>query len=99
MGAPFVRMPTWGQFLALAEDQKVRLVRSKRKLNGPRGETPPVRYFKKDDGPEVIAPALKKSDVMNPILLASLCRAIPVDPTPLGISLEDLPPVEFPPWP
>jgi hypothetical protein len=100
MGVPFAPMPTWGQFLAIARAQKVVLRKAKNQtIDGPRGGLPPIRYLKKGSGPEVIVPAMKGTDIMSPILLASLCRAIPVDPSPFGFTLDDLPPVEFPSWP
>lgn len=96
MSAPVERMPTWAEFLKVARAQGVRLHTARTRIEGPHGKEPPIRYLKKGDGPAVIVPTLRPRDVLTPHLLSALCRTVPVDPAPFDLSLDELPPEEWP---
>ena len=91
MAFPFAPMPTWSAFLAIARAQGVRLRTSKGKLIDPHGDTSSIRYLIREGFPPLIHPQLQSSDRLTPTMLGYLCRRLEIDPSPLGISAEDLP--------
>jgi hypothetical protein len=90
------KLPTWAEFLFLAQKQGVNVVERRLPPQGKPGPDVPVRYLRRAGQPVVIVPALKPRDVLSQGLMAGLCRRLQVDPEPLGISLDDLPPEEWP---
>ena len=90
------RLPTWSEFLFAAKKQGIQIVERDFKLKGPAGAEPPVRYLQRPGGPQVIVPPLRLGDTVRENLLASLCRTLVIDPAPLGIALDELPPQDWP---
>jgi len=90
------KLPSWSEFLYIANKQGVHIEEHDLKIEGPRGREPPVRYLQRPGGIKVIVPPLQLGDIIRENLLGSLCRQLDIDPTPLGISLEDLPPQSWP---
>lgn len=90
MASQATRLPVWSEFLAVAEQQGVKLRQARVTVTDPWGRSPPVRYFQGKDGLEVIAPPLSKYDPVQLTVLGNLCRLLEIDPTPLGYTLADL---------
>jgi hypothetical protein len=84
------RLPTWSQFLFAAGKQGVQIAERPASVRSLKGREPPVRYLRHGDGLPVIVPTLQLSDIVQEPLLSSLCLLLDVDPSPLGISAEDL---------
>jgi len=90
------RLPTWSEFLFVARQQGIKIVERDLNIEGPQGPEPPVRYLQRPGGPEVIVPPLRLGDTVRENLLSSLCRTLSIDPGPLGISSDELPPQIWP---
>jgi hypothetical protein len=89
-------MPTWGEFLAIAEIQGVVPVTAKTKVGGG-GQVPRlIKYFRMQDGSIFICAELRVHDRLSPEYLSCLCRSLRVNPKPFGLRVEDLPIAEWP---
>jgi len=73
-------MPTWGEFLAIAQIQGLEPRTAKSKIAQAARESPPIRYFRKEDGSIFICAAFKLEDRLTPEYLSCLCRSLGVDP-------------------
>lgn len=85
-------MPTMAEFLATARKQGVRRKIGKTRVVDPDGNELPIAYLSRKGYPPLIHPQLRPTETLTPIVLGNLCRRLGVDPSPLGFSLDDLPP-------
>ncbi len=86
------RLPSWSEFLFVAKQQGIRIYENEIGITGPVGSEPPFRFLQRPGELEVIVPPLRLGEIMRESLLSGLCRRLRIDPTPLGISLDELPP-------
>lgn len=96
MSYPFTQMPKWADFLSIAQAQGWELRIGRVKMRKGQRESPPVKYFRKNDGAIIICPELDPEQVLSPVLLSSLIRQLELDPALFGLTLGDLPPTVWP---
>jgi hypothetical protein len=84
------RLPSRSEFLFAARKQGVQISERTLKIGNPKTPGPPVHYLRRGDGLPVIVPTLQRGDVVQAPLLSTLCRLLEVDPSSLGISLDEL---------
>jgi hypothetical protein len=90
-------MPTWSEFLAIAAAQGVRRKISRvSRVIDPQGNELPIQYLVKEGRPPLVHPQLRPRDRLTPTLLGHLCRRLDLDPSPFGLTLEQLPPHDWP---
>lgn len=56
----------------------------------------PIQYLVKDGRPPLVHPQLGPTERLTPTLPGHLCRRLNIDPSPFGVSLEQLPPYNWP---
>jgi hypothetical protein len=89
-------MPTWASFLRVADAQGVKLHRISPARAAAKGRRPPVRYLRRPGEAPLIVGEFADHEPLTPEYLSALCRRLRIDPAPFGLTLDDLPPADWP---